>query len=104
VLRFSLTPAVADDVIKVNGETWAVEAKFVGNWTKSIANPQSVVGKLGFSAPVRQKIVDQAIKYSNHFDRVKYHKNSVEFARYYNNLFQKSGLKNVEFIITPIKN
>ncbi len=51
----------------------------------------------------QNNMLSQAMKYSNAFDKVIYHTNSVDFANYYTKLFNDAGITNFEFIITPVK-
>lgn len=42
------------------------------------------------------------MKYNAAFDKVIYHTNSVDLANYYTNIFNNAGIKNFQFMITPV--
>ena len=43
------------------------------------------------------------MKYSNAFEKVIYHTNSVDLADFYTPIFNNEAIKNFEFVITPVK-
>ena len=93
---------VADNVTRVNGKNTAVEAKFVEDWNASLRNPNGQNGQYPWSVREQQKMVDQATKYSLGFEGgVIYHTNSTDLATHYSNLFNKLGIQNTKFVITP---
>lgn len=49
-----------------------------------------------------KEMLNQDIKYSNAFDKVIYNTNSVDLANYYTQLFNNAGIKNFQFVITPV--
>ena len=86
----------------VNGRRVAGEAKYVGDWSKSIYNPASNVGSRGFAKAVRQGVVKQAQDYLQNFDRVVLRTNSKEFVNYYSQKFLEAGiLSQVSFELVP---
>lgn len=93
---------VADNVTVIGDQRTAVEAKFVEDWGFSLRNPSSPNGSKPWAVAERQKMLEQATKYSEGFKGgVIYHTNSVELANYYTNEFRNNGVKNFRFIITP---
>jgi hypothetical protein len=92
---------VADNIY----EGAAVEAKYVDNWATSLRNPNSPVGSKPWAVAEQNNMANQAQKYSSSadFSNIIYHTNSVEFATHYTNIFNNIGIKNFEFIITPVK-
>lgn len=86
------------------GENIAIEAKYVDDWTTSLRNPDSPNGNRPWAITEQNNMLSQAMKYSNAFDKVIYHTNSVDFADYYTQIFNDAGITNFEFIITPVKN
>ena len=46
-------------------------------------------------------MLSQAQKYSKAFDETIYHTNNPELAAYYNSVFQRTGITNVSFRVTP---
>jgi filamentous hemagglutinin len=89
-------------VIDLHGQRTAVEAKFVEDWNKSLRNPDGSSGSYPWSVRAQQDMVNQASKYSAFFDGgVIYHTNSPELATHYTNLFEKLGVQNFRFVITP---
>lgn len=99
-----MVSGVADDVTNIDGKLTAVEAKYVDDWTKSIRNPFGTIGSWSWSKTEQANVLAQAKKYSQAFEGgVIYHTNSVEFANYYSKVFAANGVKNVRFVITPIK-
>ncbi|MGC0865806.1 hemagglutinin repeat-containing protein [Pantoea agglomerans] len=93
---------VADNVIIINGQRTAVEAKFVEDWGNSLRNPTSSVGSKPWSVAEQTKMLDQARKYSAAFEGgVIYHTNSPELADHYSKLFADAGVNKFKFIITP---
>ena len=94
---------VADHVVKMENKTVAVEAKYVDDWDKSLRNPSSKNGAKPWAIKEQQKMISQANKYSKAFGDVIYHTNSPELANHYTMEFMKSGLKNINFQITPRK-
>ncbi|WP_246653046.1 hemagglutinin repeat-containing protein [Rhizobium laguerreae] len=104
VIDGKIVNGVADAVTKIDGKPTAVEAKYVGNWTKSIRNPFGSIGSWSWSKTEQAKVLAQAKKYSQAFEGgVIYHTNSVEFANYYLKVFLANGITNVKFLLTPIK-
>lgn len=83
-------------------ENIAIEAKYVNDWTKSLRNPESRNGTKPWAIAEQNKVLNQAMKYSNAFDKVFYHTNSVDLADCYTPIFKNAGIKNFEFVITPI--
>lgn len=79
----------------------AIEAKYVGNWAASLRNPASPEGNRPWAVAEQQKMLSQAMKYNDAFDQTIYHTNSSELARHYTSMFEKSGLTNFRFVITP---
>ncbi|WP_277973265.1 hemagglutinin repeat-containing protein [Pantoea agglomerans] len=95
---------VADNVIIINGQRTAVEAKFVEDWGNSLRNPTSSVGSKPWSVAEQTKMLDQARKYSAAFEGgVIYHTNSPELADHYSKLFADAGVNKFKFIITPVE-
>ncbi len=92
---------IADNVIL--GENIAIEAKYVNDWTKSLRNPRSSNGDRPWAIAEQNKMLEQAMKYSNAFEKVIYHTNSVDLADFYTPIFNNEGIKNFEFVITPVK-
>jgi filamentous hemagglutinin len=92
---------VADNVVSINGQSIAIEAKFVDDWSVSLRNPDSINGSEPWAAAEQQNMVDQAAKYSAAFDQVIYHTNSVDLATYYQKVFEDANIDNFKFIITP---
>lgn len=92
----------ADHVVRVNGKLTAIDAKFTDDWRTSLRNPSSNTGEEPWSAKAQTEMLTQARKYTSAYEGgVIYHTNSVEFARFYTQLFQESGLRNFIFQITP---
>jgi filamentous hemagglutinin len=95
---------IADGVITAGGQTTAIEAKFVGNWSESIRNPASPIGNTPWAIAEQQAMVNQAAKYTSYFEGgVIYHTNSAELATYYSQVFKDAGITNFKFVITPVK-
>jgi len=99
---------IADNIARIDEESVAVEAKFVKNWDTSIRNPESPMGRgvsfknsAQIASNARQAVIDQAIKYSEAYDRVIYHTNSLAFKEFYEMQFRMRGLNNIKFIHTP---
>lgn len=94
---------VADRRTVVGGLDTSIEAKHVSNWSKSIHNPNSVVGSKRFAQNAQAKLVGQARDYLDNFDQVIYHSNSVDFIAHYTARFQSEGLdmSRIKFIHTP---
>ena len=92
---------IADNVIL--GENIAIEAKYVNDWTNSLRNPKSPNGNRPWAIAEQNKMLEQAMKYSNAFEKVIYHTNSVDLADFYTPIFNNEGIKNFEFVITPVK-
>lgn len=80
----------------------AIEAKYVDDWATSLRNPESKNGTRPWAISEQNKMLNQAMKYSNAFSKVIYHTNSVDFANYYSNVFKDAGITNFKFIITPV--
>jgi hypothetical protein len=94
---------IADDVVSIDGEPTAIEAKYVGDWAKSIYNPENAIGINSLASKVQDRILLQAAKYSAAFQDVVYHTNSTEFAQVYSELFAENGFDNIRFIVTKVK-
>jgi hypothetical protein len=93
---------VADGAAEIHEETTAIESKYVANWSRSIRNPASRVGKTSWGAREQARMVAQAKKYSEHFDGgVVYHTNSKELASHFYRVFRSAGITKFRFIITP---
>ena len=76
---------IADNVIL--GENIAIEAKYVNDWTNSLRNPKSPNGNRPWAIAEQNKMLEQAMKYSNAFEKVIYHTNSVDLADFlYSNI------------------
>jgi filamentous hemagglutinin len=102
IVNGKLVDGVADHVIVRGGQQIAVEAKYVEDWNKSLRNPDGSSGGYPWSVRAQQEMVNQASKYSSFFDGgVIYHTNSSELATHYTNLFEKLGVQNFRFVITP---
>jgi hypothetical protein len=71
---------VADNVVSINGQSIAIEAKFVDDWSVSLRNPDSINGSEPWAVAEQQNMLDQVAKYSAAFDQVIYHTNSVDLA------------------------
>ena len=98
----NLESGVADDVTIINGQSTAVEAKYVDNWATSLRNPDSPIGSASFALDEQQAMIDQAAKYSAGFPGgVIYHTNSLDLANYYTQAFQNADIANFRFVITP---
>jgi filamentous hemagglutinin len=99
---------LADNVTRIDGQSVAVEAKYVDDWATSIRNPKSPMA-LGetfergraIAKAERATTVFQARKLSNAFDRAIYHTNSPELMQYYSRVFARYKLQNVDFVLTP---
>ncbi len=91
----------ADHVPQIEGRRIAIEAKYVDNWAESIRNPVYISNKPWLATGGEQEMIDQAKKYSSHFDEFRYHTNSPELAEHYTRVFNTEGIKNFKFIITP---
>ena len=93
---------VADRVATIDGKKIAVEAKHTTNWSESIYNPDSPIGKEPFAVDRQRKIVGQARDYLENFDRLIFHSNSKRLLKKYGELFSKSGLdmNRITFIFT----
>ena len=87
---------IADNVV----DGIAIEAKYVEDWGKSLRNP---LDTHPWAIAEQQKLINQAKKYSDAFDRVIYHTNSQEFMDHYSKVFKDNGVNNVEWILTPFK-
>lgn len=79
VVNGNLVNGVADNVTTIGGNSVAVEAKFVNNWSTSLRNPPSQVGNMPFAVKAQAEVLSQAQKYSSAFGQVIYHSNSSEF-------------------------
>jgi len=92
----------ADYATTVDGKDTAIEAKFTRRWSRSLRNPSSNIGDKHFSADAQRDMIDQARKYEAVYEGgAIYHTNSVEFARFYTEIFHDRGIRNFRFIITP---
>ena len=87
---------IADNVV----DGIAIEAKYVEDWGKSLRNP---LDTHPWAISEQQKLINQAKKYSDAFDKVIYHTNSQEFMDYYSKVFNDKGINNIEWILTPFK-
>ena len=87
---------IADNVV----DGIAIEAKYVEDWGKSLRNP---LDTHPWAISEQQKLINQAKKYSDAFDKVIYHTNSQEFMDYYSKVFNDNGVNNIEWILTPFK-
>lgn len=95
---------VADGAADIHGKTTAIEAKYVANWSRSIRNPASRIGKTVWGTREQARMVAQAQKYSDNFEGgVVYHTNSRELASYYYRLFRAAGLDRFRFVIIAVK-
>jgi hypothetical protein len=92
---------VADHVIMDEGKRVAIDAKYVDNWSESIRNPAYTSNKPWLVTGGEREMIEQARKYSSHFDEFRYHTNSPELAEHYTKVFNAEGIKNFKFIITP---
>ena len=93
---------VADSTTMLDDQPAAVDAKYVDLWTASLRNPESEIGAEPWAIAEQQNMMQQAKAYSSSFrGGVVYHTNSVELANYYTDLFEKAGIKNFRFKITP---
>lgn len=89
-----------DQSVYINGESVAIDAKYVDDWTTSPSNPDSFVSALNGGSQVNKNIA-QAIRYSDTFDQIVYHTNSRAFADYYSKAFSDASITNIKFVITP---
>jgi len=95
---------IADSVTLTEGGETAVEAKYVEDWSQSIRNPASPIGREPWATQEQRSMIEQARRYSENFSGgVIYHTNSIELAEYYTNAFKSDGVQNFRFIITPTK-
>jgi hypothetical protein len=93
---------VADSTTVMNDQHTAIDAKYVDLWSASLRNPESEIGAEPWAIAEQQNMMQQAKAYSSSFrGGVVYHTNSVELANYYTNLFEKAGIQNFRFKITP---
>jgi hypothetical protein len=92
---------IADNVVEQGGRTIAVEAKRIGNWSKSIYNPGSSIAQRPWATAARTHNVNQLQDYAEVFDDVVIHSNSREFLNYMSNQANQLGLKNIFFVFTP---
>lgn len=88
----------ADSVAEIEGRELAIEAKYTDDWAKSPFNPDS---DLPWAASERARMVTQAKNYSEVFDGIIYHTNSVDLASYYSRTLLQNGVTNFRFVITP---
>ncbi|MFN3168780.1 MAG: polymorphic toxin-type HINT domain-containing protein [Phycisphaeraceae bacterium] len=91
---------VADAVTKVGNLRVAIEAKHIRKWESSIYNPSSKVGSKSFALQVRNKMLDQAKRYSNSFTETIYHTNDKDFAEYFQSLLNTNGISNIKIVIS----
>ncbi len=82
---------IADNVV----DGIAIEAKYVEDWGKSLRNP---LDTHPWAIAEQQKLINQAKKYSDAFDRVIYHTNSQEFMDHYSKVFKDNGVV-TEYIV-----
>ena len=93
---------VADSTATLDDQSAAVDAKYVDLWAESLRNPESEIGGEPWAIAEQQNMMQQAKAYSLSFrGGVVYHTNSVELANYYTDLFEKAGIQNFRFKITP---
>jgi hypothetical protein len=92
---------VADNVAVIGDKNTAVEAKFVGDWSTSLRNPNATGGDRPWARAEQAQMIEQAKKYDAAFDQVIYHTNSPELAAHYAKAFKDAGIDNFRFVITP---
>jgi filamentous hemagglutinin len=97
-----MVKGVADKVFKVDGQTFAVEAKYVDSWSDSLRNPLGKSGDKPWGLVEQRKMINQARKYSSAFDETLYHTNSRELVDHYTKVFNDAGIKDIKFNITPV--
>jgi RHS repeat-associated protein len=108
VLDGEYVTGIADNVAKIDGLDFAVEAKFVRNWATSIRNPQSPLAlgtrfSFGKTIAAREqaRMLEQARKYSEGFPGgVIYHSNSQSLIDHYSRVFREAGLTKFRFVLT----
>lgn len=95
---------ITDVATNIGDDLVAVDAKYVyvDDWNKSISNPSHIKDKL-FLGDKPKELLEQATVYCKYFGKVIYHTNSKDFMEYYSKLFNDNHLKNIEWIITPLK-
>ena len=89
----------ADAVIASGGSRFAVEAKFVQDWARSLRNPNSFAGRL-FGERQRASDIAQLERYSAGFEEVVYHTNSVDLAEWYAEVARERQIENLTIVIT----
>jgi hypothetical protein len=105
--RMFTTPSgqnrIADAVFEGRSGPTAGEAKYIGNWERSIYNPESPIGGKSFAGKVRNGLVSQAEDYLSVFKTVEYYSNSREFIQTYSHIFEQAGIdmRRVAFIFRP---
>lgn len=92
---------VADNIVTIGGKSTAIEAKFVDDWATSIRNPASDNGGRSWALAEQRNMLSQARNYSAAFDKIIYHTNSADLARYYSRVFTDANIDNFKFVITP---
>ncbi|MGH9892126.1 MAG: RHS repeat-associated core domain-containing protein, partial [bacterium] len=98
-----LKSGVADSVATAGAANLAVEAKYVGDWSKSLRNPSSSSGGRPWAVAEQNRMVEQAQKYAGAFEKTVYHTNSVELANHYTQAFNEAGVTRYQFVISPEK-
>ncbi|WP_135487785.1 hypothetical protein [Escherichia sp. E3659] len=101
VINGNKVRGIADHFVIINGKKTAIEAKYVDDWSKSLRNPESSIGRAPFAIKEQQTMLAQAQKYSVAFDNVIYHTNSSELAAHYSAIFKNAGLNNISFKVIP---
>jgi hypothetical protein len=98
---------VADNIAGAGADVIAIEAKYIGRWSRSIYNPNSPFsrglafpGSAQYAAKEQARILQQAQSYSAAFGDVIYHTNSKAFANYLRRRF--ASLPNITIIVTPL--
>lgn len=92
----------ADYLIIFNNKPMPIEAKYVKKWDKSFYNPEYLLKYSSWAPDEVGRLLHQAKRYNAAFSEVVYHTNCMELANYYTKLFNENGVKNFEFVITPI--
>jgi len=98
-------PRYAERLVQLEGNTAAIEAKFIrGGWDYSLYNPESWRSIEEGGVTVLRSM-NQALNYNAaHFPGgIIYHTNSVEFATHYTSVFERLGITNYQFVITPAR-
>ncbi|MBL8027133.1 MAG: hypothetical protein JNL74_12015, partial [Fibrobacteres bacterium] len=95
---------IADRVVEIGDQAIAIEAKFIGDWSRSAYNPAGIVPQF-IRDKVSAKAVQQASTYLANFDQMVIHTNSTAFATTYRSAFQNAGLdmSRIQFRITGVR-